>query len=39
MHGWNAKAAKQRRETGPLRVPNSKSMPQSSALTGSSELP
>jgi len=37
--GWNAKAARQRRETGPLRVPNSKSMPQSSVMTSSSELP
>jgi hypothetical protein len=39
MHDWNAKTATQRRETAPLRTPNPKSMPKSSVMTSSSELP
>jgi hypothetical protein len=39
MRDWNAKTAEQRRETAPLRVPNPKSMPQTSVMTSSSELP
>jgi hypothetical protein len=39
MRDLDAKTAKQRRETAPLRAPSPKSWQQPSVMTSSSELP